>query len=122
MSETEYVSQLLGQVKRFATNHSVHVWFVAHPAKLYREKGKIPIPSLYDISGSANWVNKADVGIVVHRQSKEEGGKTEIHVRKMRHKWVGKIGVATLSYDVATGTYSEPHAGSTRTPYVDAAE
>lgn len=115
MSETEYVSQLLGRVKRFAQNHSCHVWFVAHPAKLYRDKGKLPIPSLYDISGSANWVNKADVGIVIHRQPKEEGGKTQIHVRKMRFKWVGRIGVATLTYDVATGTYHEPD-GSARIP------
>lgn len=34
MTETEYVSQLLGRVKRFAQNHGVHVWIVAHPAKL----------------------------------------------------------------------------------------
>ena len=121
MSETEYVSQLLGRVKRFAQNHNCHVWFVAHPAKLYRDKGKLPVPSLYDISGSANWVNKADVGIVVHRQLREEGGKTEIHVRKMRFKWVGKIGVATLAYDVATGTYHEPD-GSARMSFGEAAE
>jgi twinkle protein len=29
-TETEYVSQLLGKVKRFAQVHGVHVWFVAH--------------------------------------------------------------------------------------------
>jgi twinkle protein len=32
--ETEYVSKLLGKVKRFAALHEVHVWFVAHPAKI----------------------------------------------------------------------------------------
>jgi len=30
VTETEYVSQLLGKVKRFAQSHDVHVWFVAH--------------------------------------------------------------------------------------------
>ena len=31
MNETEYASQLLGQVKRFAQRHGVRVWFVAQP-------------------------------------------------------------------------------------------
>ena len=69
MNETEYVSQILGKVKRFAQTHGCHVWFVAHPAKMYRDKDrKIPVPTLYDISGSANWANKADLGVVVHRE------------------------------------------------------
>ena len=68
MTETEYISQLLGKVKRFAQHHAVHVWFIAHPAKLQRDNsGARPIPTLYDIAGSANWVNKADLGLVVHR-------------------------------------------------------
>ena len=31
MNETEYVSQMLTTLKRFAQHHDVHVWFVAHP-------------------------------------------------------------------------------------------
>lgn len=107
-TETEYVSQMLGKVRRFAVAHGVHVWFIAHPAKMLREGGKIPVPSLYDISGSANWVNKADVGIVVHRQPGEGQAPTEIYVKKVRFKWVGLQGMATLDYDRATGTYAEP--------------
>jgi twinkle protein len=111
MSETEYVSQLLGKVKRFAQTRGVHVWFVAHPAKMLRDKsGQIPAPTLYDISGSSHWVNKADVGIVVHRPNRD--GPTEIHVRKVRFKWVGKQGSATLDYDRATGIYSDPQSQS----------
>jgi twinkle protein len=107
MTETEYVSQLLGRVKRFAQNHSVHVWFVAHPAKLHREVGgALPVPTLYDISGSANWVNKADLGLVVHRPDPNEP-ITEIHIRKVRFKAVGKLGVVRLRWDRATGRYSE---------------
>lgn len=52
MTETEYVSLTLGKVKRFAQAHGVHVWFVAHPAKMLRDKdGSIPVPTLYEISG-----------------------------------------------------------------------
>jgi len=115
MSETEFVSQVLGKVKRFAQNHGVHVWFVAHPAKPPREDGKIRAPVLYDISGSANWANKADFGVVVHRPDPLQP-MTEIHIRKVRWKQTGRIGVATLRYDRATGRYSEvkPAAGSDR--------
>jgi twinkle protein len=114
MTETEYVSQLLGKVKRFAQHHAVHVWFVAHPAKLQRDdRGSRPIPTLYDISGSANWVNKADLGIVVHRDLDKDPTLAEIQVRKVRFKSVGKIGTVALRWDRATGRYSEIAAGRT---------
>ena len=109
MSETEYVSQVLGKVKRFAQAHGVHIWFVAHPAKMQRDpKGKIPVPTLYDISGSANWANKADFGVVIHRDWAERSTKVEIHVKKVRFKSVGREGIVTLHYDRATGRYTEP--------------
>lgn len=33
-TETEYVSQMLTKVKRFAQHHCCHVWFVAHPRQV----------------------------------------------------------------------------------------
>jgi hypothetical protein len=75
MTETEYVSEMLGKVKRFAVNHDVHVWFVAHPVKMQPQNGKMPVPTLYDISGSANWTNKPDVGLVVHPQFRNQSGR-----------------------------------------------
>ena len=107
-NETEYVSQLLGKVKRFAQAHGVHVWSIAHPAKLYRDKdGSLPEPTLYDISGSANWANKADVGLVIHRDPNKDPTRTDILIRKVRFKSVGKIGMTSLRYERATGRYSE---------------
>lgn len=110
-TETEYVSDMLAQVKRFAQSHCVHVWFIAHPAKPQKMKnGEYPEISLYDISGSSHWVNKADIGIVVVRDYSDEEGhppqyRTEIHVKKVRFKEVGHPGTTTLSFDRATGTY-----------------
>jgi twinkle protein len=47
VSETEYVSQVLGKVKRFAQANDVHVWFVAHPVKIPRDADKsLPAPTL----------------------------------------------------------------------------
>lgn len=53
------------QIKTFAAINGVHVWLVAHPKQLQQWKGDAP--TLYDIAGSAHFINKADVGIVVHR-------------------------------------------------------
>lgn len=33
-TETEYVSQMLTKIKRFAQHHDCHVWFVAHPKQV----------------------------------------------------------------------------------------
>ena len=47
MNETEYVSQMLTVLKRFAQHHDVHVWFVAHPRQMRDWKGAVhawPLP------------------------------------------------------------------------------
>ena len=107
MSETEYIGETLGKIRRFAQRHGVWFIVVAHPAKLQRDGKTIPAPSLYDISGSAHWHNKADLGIVVYRLFDTSPPQTEIYVRKARRKWVGRIGKATLDYDVPTGRYTD---------------
>ncbi|KAL1205044.1 Twinkle-like protein, chloroplastic/mitochondrial [Cardamine amara subsp. amara] len=107
-TETEYVSQMLTKIKRFAQHHSCHVWFVAHPKQLQHWDGGAP--NLYDISGSAHFINKCDNGIVVHRNRDEEAGPldlVQICVRKVRNKVAGQIGDAHLCYDRATGLYSD---------------
>lgn len=108
-TETEYVSELLSKVKRFAEECQVHVTFVAHPTK---PKVGSTRPSLYDISGSANWANKADVGIVVVRDYEREAlvpaqYGAAVHVLKVRWPEVGTVGIAQLDYDRATGRYSD---------------
>jgi twinkle protein len=79
------------------------------------------MPTLYDISGSANWANKADIGIVVHRDPASDPFRAEIHVRKVRFKSVGKIGSVALRWDRATGRYSEESASpyTARSAYRD---
>lgn len=110
MSETNYISQCLSKIRRFARNHGVHVWIIAHPTKLFKDKeGNYPVPSPYDISGSANWRNKADNCITVWRDLDPEArdAPVEIHLQKVRHKVVGKIGMAKLRYDRIAGRYFE---------------
>jgi twinkle protein len=68
VSETDWVSDVLTKLRVFAQAHGIHLWFVAHPTKMMRDQtGKVPAPKGYDISGSAAWFAKADVGLTVHR-------------------------------------------------------
>lgn len=108
-SETVYIGNVLKHVRQFARRHGVHVWIVAHPAKLYRERdtGNYPVPTLYDISGSAHWRNKADNGIVVWRDFSDSEKAVEIHVQKVRFRQIGKPGMAKLKYQPPTATYAE---------------
>ena len=102
--ESQSISSILTKVTAFAKAHGVHVWFIAHPAKMYpREDGSMPIPTGMSISGSAAWFAKADLGVTVHRV----GDDTEIHCWKSRFKWIGKQGAVPLAYDKSTGRYSE---------------
>lgn len=109
-SETEYIGTCLKRMRQFARSRNIHLWIVAHPTKMYRNKnGEYPVPTLYDISGSAHFRNKADNGIVLWRDLNEPGKRAvEIHVQKIRFREVGKIGGCELLYDPPTGAYDDP--------------
>ena len=111
MTETIYVSHALKRMRQFARHYGIHLWVVAHPAKLYREKdGNYPVPTLYDISGSANWRNKADNGICVWRDFSADHKPIEIHVQKVRFRQIGRIGMARLDYIKPTASYQDSFA------------
>lgn len=107
ITETDFIGLCLKRIRMFARRHDVAFWVVAHPAKMRKDQktGEYPIPTLYDISGSANWYNKADNGIVVHRDF--TNGQTEIIVQKMKFKYYGKTGSVIMKYDAVSGRYSE---------------
>lgn len=109
LSETEYVSQTLSMVRNWARKTRVHVWIVAHPQKMRREDGKLPIPRPDMISGSSHWWNKADNAITVYRDlEKIDGKQVDICVQKVRFKHIGRPGIVALEYDRITGRYSQP--------------
>ena len=104
MSLTEYTGFAIKQFKRFAAKHRVHVIVAAHPAKMQRLKNsdKIPIPGFYDISDSAHWYNKPDVGIVIHRQKEH----TLIRIVKSRYySEIGAPGDVKMSFDKSLNRY-----------------
>lgn len=109
MSETEYISHALKRMRQFARHNGVHLWVIAHPAKLYRDKktGSYPLPTLYDISGSAHWRNKCDNGICIWRVMDNPDAPVEIHVQKVRFRQIGRLGMAQLFYSKVTQTYED---------------
>ena len=111
MTETEYVGHALTQVVDFAHKYRVHVWIVAHPKKMYREEGVIPVPTAYDISGSAHWANKSDNIITVFRPFDDQNAPTQIHTKKIRlQPENGKSPrQVDLRFDAITGCYKPVH-------------
>lgn len=107
MSETEYICEVLGLLKRWARQWSVHVWVVAHPQKLYRrEDGSYPVPTPYDISGSAHWRNRADNCLTIWRDVEQPDQPTQVHVQKVRFKHIGQPGLAHLTWEPINGRYT----------------
>ena len=110
MSETEYISVFLSDVRNFARKHQVHIWVVAHPTKLRKDEktGLYPVATPYDISGSSNWRNKADNCLSVYRDfSSLSSNKVSIYVQKIRFAEIGKVGHCDLIYDGTQCNYRE---------------
>lgn len=108
VNETEYVSSFLTQMRKFARENSIHIWLVAHPAKLMKDnKGIYPVPDGYTVSGSAHFYNKADNIIAVHRDLTVVNAATEVHVQKVRSRWLGKRGIAYLQWQPHSGRFKE---------------
>ena len=97
--DNEYVMWFLNMWKNFALNYDCHVFMVAHPRKMpLDEKTKKPvIPSIYDILGASSWANAIDNAITIYRDwTTPESSDTYFYTKKIRHHWVGKIGVKKL--------------------------
>lgn len=100
LSETEYISEALSKFRRFARHHDVHLWIVAHPTKMRRtEDNTEPVPGLWDISGSAHFRNKADVGLTIWRDVAANDNTVDLHVTKVRFDDSGKPGKVRFGYE-----------------------
>ena len=105
-SETKYISESLDKIANFNHKNGTHCFIIAHPTKMRfdHEKGKYEIPGLYDISGSANFYNKADIGITMY---KDEQNKNTLFVQKVKFKYWGGNGSVELNWNHENGRYDE---------------
>lgn len=107
MSETEYVSFIYSRLVDFAETNNAHVFLVAHPTKMKKagEGNNYEVPTLYSISGSANFFNKTFNGIAVHRNY--EDNTTDVYVQKVKFDFIGQIGFSTFQFDKNIRRYTE---------------
>lgn len=102
-NETEVIGRELDMLERLAKRLNIIIILVAHPRKQMRNGNEYVIPSAYDINGSANFFNKADFVLVVHRN--REPDYIIIKVEKVKFKNYGCQGEVHLGYDNVTGDY-----------------
>lgn len=122
VSVTDWTGTVLGRCKSFAQETDSLVYVVAHPNKMGSEIDKVDhveqvkVPTMYDINGSANWYNFADVGLVVFRERGIQGATdtTHLYVQKVRHDYYGQVGHTEFKFDKLcerfyTGTAPDRH-------------
>lgn len=103
-NEATYTNDALRMIKKLARRYRIAVVIVAHPSKEGGKVKEITEMSLYDISGSAAWKNKADHGIIVHRNVDQ--GFTWIKVDKSKnHMVMGKPGIVRMRYETEIANY-----------------
>lgn len=96
-NETTYTNQALRELKRLTRQLQIAIVIVAHPGKSADAKS-IEDQSLYDVSGSAAWKNKADHGVVIARD-KQDKSITYVKIDKSKD-WatMGEPGTVQMQF------------------------
>jgi twinkle protein len=94
LSTDQYIEQSLRTLKRKARRYNMLLIIVAHPTKLDEEKKA----TLYTINGSANWRNKCDHGIIIHRPFLDAHGIHVIVEKCKDHETMGIPGTHFMRY------------------------
>jgi len=104
-SETEYIGRFLDAITMFAKQTGCVVILVAHPTKMQKDKDEIryKVPTLYDISGSSNFYNKTDFGIIVYRDFDEK--TVSVIVQKVKFRHLGETGNTEYKYNLTNGRF-----------------
>ena len=97
-SEANYIADALNSIRRFTKAHDLKFMVVAHPITMRSVNagsGDNEVPTAYRIAGGANWFNKADNIICVHRPNPKDfqDTTTNIHVQKIKFQKL--VGVPT---------------------------
>lgn len=104
-TEAQYLNMAIRKIKRAIRRYQLILMICAHPSLEGGRKTDIESKSLYDISGGAAWRNKADHGVVVHRDSPTDP-ITRIKIDKSKnHTLMGRPGIFQMRYRVTAGTY-----------------
>jgi twinkle protein len=106
VNEAHYVAQTLDKIDWFGRTYDVHTFLVAHPRLIQKNRrGEYPKPTLYDISGGANFRNFVYNGLIVWRDIEAKVNITEIEVQKIKFEECGEFGTIYIGYDNYSRSY-----------------
>jgi len=91
------INRVLTRLTSFARTYNVLIFLVAHPTKMQKnDDGIYTCPTLYDVSGSADFRNQTHNGYVIYRyfDNAFTGSSGEVVFINNKTKWrhQGKIG------------------------------
>lgn len=107
--EDKYLENKLGLVRRYARKENIHVFLIAHPKGLFKEKITFNgqtlqfynPPTAYDLSGGAAWFAKGETILCVYRPPahiSNEDNEVWVEVHKAKPREAGNKGRAILYY------------------------
>lgn len=105
-TETGYTNQALRELKRLTRRYQIALIIVTHPSKSGGSGKSVEDMSLYDISGSAAWKNKADHGIIIARET-PTAPETMVKIDKSKDfKTMGHPGTVRMKFEPERASFS----------------
>ena len=102
-----YIGRALSEITQFCQQTNTHLFLVAHPRKIESDNGSYKKPTLYDISGSADFFNKAYNGLIVFRcigqKTQYNSDIVKMYVEKVKRKENGQLGDFDVAPDFKNG-------------------
>ena len=108
-NRTYSIGRFLNLIHRMGSRKDFTPFIVAHTTKLQKDfkTHKYPVPTLFDIDGSAAYWNAAFQGLTTYRYYKLD--VIAVHVQKIKWRSLGTVGVECLQYHKDTGIFTEYH-------------
>lgn len=114
-NKLEEINIVLTKLTHFAQSNNVIVFLVAHPTKMQKnEQGLYGVPTLYDVSGSADFRNQTHNGYTIYRHFYDEVNNTENETEffnmKTKFNFQGEIGSSVkFKYCLQNGRFYIGH-------------
>lgn len=110
-NKLDQINSVLGKLTSFAQINNVIIFLIAHPTKMKKDNNGIyDMPTLYDVSGSADFRNQTHDGYCIYRHFGESQtqNKTVFVNLKTKFSFQGEIGKSVeFYYHIPSGRYFE---------------
>lgn len=111
-NKIEQINIILTKLTHFSQSNNVILFLVAHPTKMQKNQdtGLYGVPTLYDVSGSADFRNQTHNGYTIYRHFYDEAtgmeAETEFFNMKTKFNFQGEIGSSVrFKYCLENGRY-----------------